>query len=90
MGNFAEVITWSILLKFPCFSFRGDSYQQRLYHQHIARSFRNLRRYRHIYGDSVRSIIYFYINFIHRNPKINQKECKHEERLNIFQKFPIE
>ncbi|KAM7537076.1 hypothetical protein Aperf_G00000059921 [Anoplocephala perfoliata] len=32
---------------------RGDSaYQLRLYHQHIARSVRNLRRYRHIYGDS--------------------------------------
>nr|CDS33645.2 hypothetical transcript [Hymenolepis microstoma] len=38
---------------------RVDSYQQRLYHQHIARSFRNLRRYRHIYGDSLTSELAF-------------------------------
>ncbi|KAL5966711.1 hypothetical protein TSMEX_005557, partial [Taenia solium] len=33
------------------------TYQQRLYHQHIARSVRNLRRYRHIYGDSFTSVL---------------------------------
>ncbi|VUZ53867.1 unnamed protein product [Hymenolepis diminuta] len=57
MGNLADVRRWSVILKFPCFSFRGESYQQRLYHQHIARSFRNLRRYRHIYGDSLTSVL---------------------------------
>uniref|UniRef100_A0A5K3FL26 Rho-GAP domain-containing protein n=1 Tax=Mesocestoides corti TaxID=53468 RepID=A0A5K3FL26_MESCO len=31
-------------------------HQQRLYQQHFARSVRNLRRYRHIYGDSLTSI----------------------------------
>ncbi|VDM30195.1 unnamed protein product [Hydatigera taeniaeformis] len=37
---------------------KGETtYQQRLYHQHIARSVRNLRRFRHIYGDSLTSVL---------------------------------
>ncbi|VDO03403.1 unnamed protein product [Rodentolepis nana] len=58
-------------------SFRVDSYQQRLYHQHIARSFRNLRRYRHIYGDSVRKIYLAPSSEERENPSASASSIQH-------------